>query len=68
LKIKRLRSVCKALKIKELMRVVDVVITQFLEFVKKLQSHCKVTAKDTAKRQTVENQALREILLQFCSG
>ena len=50
------------------MRVVDVVITQFLEFVKKLQSHCKVTAKDTAKRQTVENQALREILLQFCSG
>jgi hypothetical protein len=33
-----------------------------------LQSHCKATAKDTAKRQSVENQALAKIFLQFCSG
>jgi len=33
LKIKHLLDVGKALKIKELMRVVDVVIAQFLEFV-----------------------------------
>jgi hypothetical protein len=33
LKIKHLRDVGKSLKIKELMRVVGVVITQFLEFV-----------------------------------
>jgi len=44
---------------------VSFVITHFLELVKKLQSHCKGTAKDTAKLQTVENQALREILCSF---
>jgi hypothetical protein len=50
LKIKHLRDVGKVLRDKGLVRVVKVVITQFLEFVKKLQSYCKATAKDTAKR------------------
>jgi hypothetical protein len=36
----------------------------FLATAKPLQSHCKATAKKTAKQQTVENQALCEI---FCS-
>jgi hypothetical protein len=45
LKIKHLRDVGKALKVKELTRVVGVVITQFLELVKKLQSHSKDYSK-----------------------
>jgi len=65
LKIKRLRDVSKALKIKELMHAVGVVITQFLEFVKKLKSHSKATPKKTEKHQTVERQALDKILFSF---
>jgi len=65
LKIKLLLNVSKALKIKELMRVVDVVMTHFLELVKKLQSHSKATPKTTPKNQTVENQALDEIFWSF---
>jgi len=49
LKIKHLLDVSKALKIKELMRVVDVVMTHFLELVKKLQSHSKATPKPLQK-------------------
>jgi hypothetical protein len=30
-----------------------------------LQSHCKATAKDTTKHQSVENQALAKILCSF---
>jgi hypothetical protein len=50
LKIKRLRDVCKALKIKGFQPP---------------KSHRKATEKTTEKHQTVENQALDKILFGF---